>query len=64
MNNFNNRKIRANEVYVQNADGEIISVAFANRALKLVSRNKAIVVCEEPLTIRLLEQVEVGYDTK
>ncbi len=65
MNKSNfNRPLKANEVYVQNADGKIISISYANRALKTVSRNKAIVVCEEPLTIRLLEQVEVDYDTK
>lgn len=49
-------------VIVQNKDGEIISTTWANRALKLVSRNKAEVVSEEPLAIRLLEQVEVDIN--
>ena len=46
--------ISVNRVIVLDINGEEISTAFANRALKLVYRNKAIVVCDEPLTIRLL----------
>ena len=57
-----NRPLRANEVYVQNADGNVISIAYANRAMKTVYRNKAKIISENPLTIRLLKQIEVGHD--
>lgn len=60
-NNFD-RPLKANEVYVQNADGKIISIAFANRALKFLWDNKAELVSIEPLTVRLFEQVEVKHD--
>lgn len=63
-NNNINRPLRASEVYVQNADGEVISISYANRALKQVYRNKAKIVCEKPLTIRLFEQVEVKHEEK
>ena len=58
------RPLRASEVYVQNADGKIISIAYANRAMKTVYRNKAVIVSENPLTIRLLKQVEVEHEKK
>ncbi len=61
-NNDLTRPLRASEVYVQNADGKVISIAYANRAMKVVYRNKAKIISENPLTIRLLKQVEVDYE--
>lgn len=49
-----NNKHNVNRVIVLDINGEEISTSFANRALKLVYRNKATIVCDEPLTIRLL----------
>ena len=47
-----------NRVVVLDQDNKEISTTWSNRALKLVLRNKAEIVCEEPLTIRLLCAVE------
>lgn len=48
-----------NRVIVLNSDGEPISTSYANRAIKMIYDNKAVVVSKDPLTIRLLNQVEV-----
>lgn len=52
----NNVDVR--RVKVLDVDGKEISTTWANRALKLIMRNKAELVSEDPLTIRLLCAVE------
>lgn len=55
-----NRKLKPNESYVQNANGEIISITYADRAMKFVFRGRAEIVSDQPLTVRFFEQIEVN----
>lgn len=57
MENNNYDNLQVNRVIVQDKNGVIISSTWANRALKLVARGKAIIVSEEPLTIQLVKDV-------
>lgn len=57
--------IPVNRVIVLDIDGKEISTMFANRALKYIANNKAEIVGENPLTIRLLYVIkEVDHDSK
>lgn len=57
--------IPVNRVIVLDIDGNEISTMFANRALKYIANNKAEIVGENPLTIRLLYVIEeVDHDSK
>lgn len=57
--------IPVNRVIVLDIDGKEISTMFANRALKYIANNKAEIVGENPLTIRLLYVIEeVNHDSK
>lgn len=57
--------IPVNRVIVLDIDGNQISTMFANRALKYIANNKAEIVSESPLTIRLLYVIEeVDHDSK
>lgn len=57
--------IPVNRVIVLDIDGNEISTMFANRALKYIANNKAEIVAENPLTIRLLYVIEeVDHDSK
>ena len=52
------KELNVKRVIVLDVNGMQVSTTWANRALKLVMRNKAEVVCEEPLTIRLLTAIK------
>lgn len=59
---YNNKNKDAETVIVLNKDGTQISTTNSNRAIRQLCDNKAEVVSKNPLTIRLLNQVEVDAD--
>lgn len=49
-----NHNLSVNRVKVLDENGNELAPMYANRAMKYVYRKKAVIVSENPLTIRLL----------